>query len=79
VAEWLAPRLARRLQPIARPENDWLTTKAAARRIGISVPALHKLTAARAIPFEQDGPGPKLWFRRDELDMWRRSGGNRAR
>ena len=24
--------------------------------------ALHKLTAAREIPFEQDVPGGKLWF-----------------
>jgi hypothetical protein len=40
--------------------------------LGVSLAALHKHTAARTIPFEQDAPGCKLWFRRDELDAWRR-------
>ncbi len=79
LAERLAPRLARRLQSVGRPSDEWLTAKAAAQHLGISVTALHKLTSARMIPFEQDGPGCKLWFRRAELDSWRRSGGTRAR
>lgn len=36
--------------------------------------ALYKLTAAHQIPFEQDGPGCRLWFKRADLDAWRRTG-----
>jgi excisionase family DNA binding protein len=50
----------------------WLTTREAAAYVGLTVPALHKLTAARSIPFEQEAAGCKLWFRADELDAWRR-------
>jgi excisionase family DNA binding protein len=72
LAERLAPRLARRL-PVAAPEPDgWLDTKGAASYLGITTNALYKLTAARAIPFEQDGPGCKCWFKRSDLDAWRR-------
>jgi 2-iminoacetate synthase ThiH len=57
LAELLAPRLAARL-PAAAPEpNDWLDAKRAAAYLGITTNALHKLTAARAIPFKHDGPG----------------------
>ena len=77
LAERLAPRLARRLEHVTHPSDEWLTAKGAARYLGISVTALHKLTSARIIPFEQDGPGCKLWFRREQLDAWRRSGGTR--
>ena len=71
--------LAARLEPfLPRPalaEGDrWLNTRQAAEYLGISLNALHRLTAARAIPFEQDRPGAKCWFRRSELDAWRRGG-----
>ncbi len=79
LAERLAPRLARRLESVPQPSDEWLTAKAAAQHLGMSVTALHKLTSARMIPFEQDGPGCKLWFRRTELDVWRRAGGTRGR
>jgi excisionase family DNA binding protein len=54
-------------------EDRWLDTKDAAAYLGMSVSGLHKLTAARAIPFEQDGPRAKCWFRKSELDAWRRA------
>jgi excisionase family DNA binding protein len=71
--------LAARLAPfLPRPEpaegDCWLNTRQAAEYVGISPNALHKLTAARAIPFQQDRPGAKCWFRRSELDAWRRGG-----
>lgn len=72
LAERLAPRLERRLS--SRPSDRWLPAREAAAHLGMSVHALHKLTAARAIPFEQDGPGCKLWLQRSELDRWRRGG-----
>lgn len=69
----LATRLAPFLpQPAPADRDGWLTTREAAKYLGITPNALHKLTAARAIPFEQDGPGAKCWFRRSELDAWRR-------
>ncbi len=74
LAERLAPRLSSRL---GRTADEWLGSVAAAAYLGVSVNSLHKLTSARVIPFEQDGPGCKLWFRRDELDVWRQSGGSR--
>ncbi len=34
--------------------------------------ALHKAMAAREIQFEQDVPGGKAWFKRADIDAWRR-------
>jgi excisionase family DNA binding protein len=59
--------------PPAPVEDRWLSTREAATYVGKSVSAMHRLTAERAIPFEQDAPGGKCWFRRADLDAWRRS------
>jgi len=72
-------RLAERLAPLLAPsepptEDRWLCSRDAAIYLGLSLHAVHKLTAARAIPFEQDGPGCKCWFKRSELDAWVRAG-----
>jgi excisionase family DNA binding protein len=79
--ERLARRLGPRLLEIVGADlmrsNDgdrWLTTKDAAAYLGLSVNALHKLTAARQVPFAQDTTGGKCWFLRSELDAWRRGG-----
>lgn len=75
-----------RLEPVLRdrlfrePRNvsgRWLSTAKAAEHLAISVAALHKLTAARALPFEQAGPGCKCWFRPEDLDEWRRGRSHR--
>jgi excisionase family DNA binding protein len=73
-------RFAVRLRPhIGAVEPDrWLTTAEAAAYLGCTENALHKLTATRAIPFEQDCPGGKLYFKRSQLDAWRESGGARG-
>jgi hypothetical protein len=71
LADRLAPRLASRLASPPAPDG-WMDAKGAAAYLSISLHALHKLTAARSIPFEQDAPGCKLWFKRSELDAWRR-------
>jgi hypothetical protein len=75
--------LAERLAPFMPDRDDahadeWVDAKGAAAYLGMTVTALHKLTAARAIPFEQEGPGCKLWFRRSALDAWREAGGARS-
>lgn len=71
LAELLAPRILARAAPHP-PDDGWLNSKQAADYLGLSVTSLHKLTAARAIPFEQDAPGAKCWFKRSDMDAWRR-------
>jgi hypothetical protein len=66
------PIIAERLQAAAPAPDGWLDSNGAAAYLSISLNALHKLTATRVVPFEQEGPGCKLWFRRDELDAWRK-------
>lgn len=64
-------RLAERLGLDKGPAEDrWLTTAEAAAHIGRTPTALHKLTAARALPFSQDGRGARCYFRRSDLDAW---------
>ena len=55
--------------------NAWLDARSAAEYLGVHRDTLRKLAAERAISYEQDGPGCKLYFRRADLDAWRRSGG----
>jgi hypothetical protein len=78
LADLLAPKLAARLAAREPRPDEWLASSKAAAYLGISTNALHKLTAARAIPFEQDGPGCKAWFKRSSLDTWREAGGARS-
>lgn len=69
----LETMLTTRRQPATPVTADgWLDTSRAAEYLGISKASLHKLTAARAIHFEQDGPGCKCWFLRSDLDTYRR-------
>lgn len=72
IADAVAARLAKST-PEAIPE--WLDSRAAAEYLGLHRDTLRKLAAERAIPAEQDGPGCKLFFRRSDLDEWRRAGG----
>lgn len=73
LAEALEPYVVRATTNESR-DGEWLESKQAAAHLGLTVNAIHKLTAARTIPFEQEGPGCKCWFRRTELDAWRRGG-----
>lgn len=63
------------LAELRMEDHGWLDTKQAANYLGLSVDSLHKLTAARGIPFEQSSPNARCWFLRSELDRWRRKGG----
>lgn len=56
-------------------DDPWMDTKGAASYLGMHPDTLGKLAAARAIPYEQDAPGCKRWFRRSDLDRWRANGG----
>jgi len=46
-----------------------MDTRRAADYLGMSVSAIHRLTAERAIPFVQNGPGAKCYFKRSDLDV----------
>jgi excisionase family DNA binding protein len=81
LAERLAPYLP---TPTPPAEDRWLTTREAAEYLGMTSNALHKLTAERSIPFTQDAPGARCYFKRSDLDAWRvlrpaASGGGRSR
>lgn len=77
-AERIAATVIARLDPPAEPSAEWLDSRHAADYLGVHRDTMRKLAAERAIPFEQDGPGCKLYFRRSDLDAWR-SGGGRPR
>lgn len=66
----LADRLAPFL-PQPATDDDWLTTPAAAAYLQMSIHSLHRLTSQRRIPFHQQRPNAKTYFRRSELDEWR--------
>lgn len=77
LAERVAERLAdfRSPQVAASQEDEWFDSRHAAEYLGVHRDTLRKLAAERVIPTEQDGPNCKLYFRRSDLDSWRRSGG----
>lgn len=78
LAELLAPRLEGRLGREQGPDG-WLDSQAAAAYLGVSRHAVHRLTAERRVPFAQDGPGARCYFRREDLDEWRRTGSRGCR
>jgi hypothetical protein len=70
LAELLAPYL---MAPPAPNEPDrWMDSRDAAAYAGTTRDALHKAMAAREVHFEQDVPGGKAWFKRADIDAWRR-------
>jgi excisionase family DNA binding protein len=74
LADLVVDRLmARNYAERADQDNAWLDARDAAGYLGMHRDTLRKLAAQRAIPAHQDGPRCKLYFRRDELDEWRRS------
>ncbi len=69
LAAALVPQLESR---DASSAEGWLEARAAAEYLGLpSVDQLHKLTAARLIPFSQERPRAKCYFRRADLDRYR--------
>ena len=71
LAETLAVALAPHL-PTPEQDGGWLDTRDAAAYLGLpSVDQLHKLTSERRLPFSQERPGSKCYFRRADLDAHR--------
>jgi excisionase family DNA binding protein len=76
LADRVAAAVATRLQAAeGQVECEWLDSRGAADYLGVHRDTLRKLAAERTIPAHQDGPGCKLFFRRSDLDAWRRNGG----
>jgi excisionase family DNA binding protein len=74
LAELVVDRLMERTDTQSSEQaGAWLDARGAADYLGVHRDTLRKLAAQRAIPTHQDGPGCKLYFRRDELGEWRRS------
>jgi hypothetical protein len=69
LAELLAPYLP---APVAPSEDRWMDSREAAAYAGTTRDALHKAMAAREVHFEQDCRGGKAWFKRADIDAWRR-------
>ena len=75
LAERVATVLTERLSNESNSCDEWLDSRHAAEYLGVHRDTLRKLAAERAIHSEQDAPGCKLYFRRADLDAWRRGGG----
>jgi excisionase family DNA binding protein len=75
LADRVAALIAARLGPADNTEVEWFDSRRAAEYLGVHGDTLRKLATERAIPSEQEGTGCKLYFRRADLDAWRRSGG----
>jgi hypothetical protein len=72
IADLVAERILERIEMVDANADRWLGTTEAADYLGITTNALHKLTAARQVPFEQDRPRARCWFKAAALDEWRR-------
>ena len=75
IAERLAAAIAEKFVVNNERDVEWFDSRRAAEYLGVHRDTLRKLAAERTIPSEQDGPGCKLYFRRSDLDAWRRLGG----
>jgi len=72
LAELLAPYLPASSAEVVAEPDGWMTTREAAEYAGTTRGALYKAMAAREVHFEQDTPRGKAWFKRADIDSWRR-------
>jgi excisionase family DNA binding protein len=72
VVEAIALRAAQivveRLQVESQAWPEWMGIETAAKYLDVSVERVRKLQARRQLPFHQEGPGCRVFFRRSELD-----------
>ena len=74
LAELVAERVTERLAaPVHSRADEWLDTRRASEYLGIGRDSVRRLAAEGSIPTEQAGVGCKRFFRRSDLDAWRRS------
>lgn len=74
LADLVAEKLATRIGASTGEEDDcWLDTRRAAEYLGVHRDTVRRLAAERVLPAEQVAAGCKLYFRRRDLDRWRRT------
>lgn len=78
-ADHMAALVAARMDTHQEREPVWLKLSDAADHLGLHRDTLRKHAKAGVIPFEQDAPGCRMYFRRSDLDAWRHAGGAPAR
>lgn len=71
----LADRLVPILGPRIKPPEPWLDVGKAAEHLACPRSRIYALVSAGRMPHQKDGS--RLLFRREELDEWVRSGGER--
>src|SRR4051812_23425630 len=71
LAELLAPYMPAPVA-VSAGADPWMNSREAAEYAGTTLKALHKAMAAREVHFEQDCRGGKAWFKRADIDDWRR-------
>lgn len=49
---------------------EWMSVETAAGYLDVSPERVRKLVARREIPFSQEAPGCRVFFRRADLDKW---------
>ena len=49
---------------------EWMNVDTAARYLDCTPERVRKLVARREIPYHQEAPGCRIFFRRPELDTW---------
>jgi hypothetical protein len=72
LGDLVAERILARVEVVEATRDHWMDPR---RRPIISrsrAPGSTSFCAARTVPFEQDKPGGKRWFKADDLDAWRR-------
>lgn len=73
LAARVADRIVAQIAAAPDPEADhWLDSNSAAQYLGISRHSVRRLAAEGSLPTEQAGANCKLYFRRSDLDDWRR-------
>ncbi len=63
--------LVERQRTQQKTEDPWLNIRQAADHLGMTVHALRHRVARRAVPYVQEAPNSKIYFRTSELDAWR--------
>jgi len=71
----LAAFVANLMRAQAQPSGsetwpEWMNIDTAARYLDCTPERVRKLVARREIPYHQEAPGCRIFFRRDELDTW---------
>jgi excisionase family DNA binding protein len=69
IAARAAEIVVERLQVGQQSWPEWMGIETAAQYLDVSPERLRKLQARRRLPFHQEGPGCRVFFRRSELDV----------